>query len=961
MRNRFLHFMGVESGEEPVVSLLLTQSIFLGLFYGAFDISAHSLFLAVFDETIMARAYVISGLAGIVLTSLYSYIQARLRFRNFAVINLFFVAVTTLILWLLLIANPTRPVIFTVFVMMGPLNILAMLGFWGTTGRLFSLRQGKRLFGLVDAGQVVGIIISSYAIPVLLTFGFDTRNIILLSAAAVLGATLIQLYAGRNITFRDTGTVRKGSVKNALLLFRKDSYVLTMGLFIAVSVMTAFFIQYSFMAVTREQYPLEADMARFLGLFTGSMMIFTLFLKTFLFSYLIRTYGLRIILLLSPLLLVLFTGIAAATGAALGFTPGTGGFMLFFLLLALSRLFSKSLKDAVENPSFKIVYQTLDEKVRYDVQSIVDGTVNEIAALTSGLLLSGLGILVTGSLISFSWVLLAITLLWVYLGYRLYTEYRLAIVRSLNQSSHNMQATSTADDAQLSKSEGFFHRKIIVKRNYLGYLNKEYTLNESVYNKEILESLLPVSEAAQEILSSVRTPQPSKLLRMLRDNNQESKRAALLAIGKYRIAEMLPEVCDALGKPGLAPEASAVLDFFGEEASGELIRCLMKNSGNISLSGQLLRIIGKNCYSGSENIISQLLWASSRRIRGLAAEILLREGYKVDEGEKDKIHQLISEVIGVILWHSASAVVLRKHGNLVLLEAMDRDRNWWTAFLFDLMAIAYDKNYIDKIRENLEAGSIESVNFALEMIDIVLDDSIKLKVSYCVDNTSDEEKLRLLHQFYPVFIPGYADLLTEIINRDYNLTGLWAKAIATRSISEYHGVNELEMTIIALLFSPEPILVEEAARVASGWEDGELDPVIRRVPDENREIITGIVGGTLSGAAQLVSKVRFLQSLAPEIDEAILIQLAGSLKVVGKDIMNPKVINDMFMWPAGMNDREERGRFMRADSTVPSDFTADNYYILESDALADIIAVNEDTLANLTELTNNIELRNQYV
>ena len=52
-----------------------------------------------------------------------------------------------------------------------------------------------------------------------------------------------------------------------------------MGIFIALSVVTAFFVQYSFMAVTREQYPAEEDMARFLGIFTGSMMIFTLLIK----------------------------------------------------------------------------------------------------------------------------------------------------------------------------------------------------------------------------------------------------------------------------------------------------------------------------------------------------------------------------------------------------------------------------------------------------------------------------------------------------------------------------------------------------------------------------------------------------------------------------------------------------------------------------------------------------------
>ncbi|MGZ5907866.1 MAG: porin, partial [Reyranella sp.] len=43
---------------------------------------------------------------------------------------------------------------------------------------------------------------------------------------------------------------------------------------------------------------------------------------------------------------------------------------------------------AIESPSFKVIYQTVDEKIRYEVQSGIDGTVNEISARSSGLLLA---------------------------------------------------------------------------------------------------------------------------------------------------------------------------------------------------------------------------------------------------------------------------------------------------------------------------------------------------------------------------------------------------------------------------------------------------------------------------------------------------------------------------------------------------------------------------------------------
>ena len=284
MKDRLFRLLGVEAGEESMVAMLLTQSVFLGIFFGAFDISAHSPFLSVYDEKMMARAYVISGLAGIVLTGTYTWLQAKMHFRTFATTNLIFVTLITFLLWLSLLLFPGKITTFAVFVMLGPLNILAMLGFWGTTGRLFTLRQGKRLFGLVDAGLVIGIIISCYAIPVLLSLKFSSHNILIISTATVLAATVVQILIGRKFTFVVVET-SSSEKKPGLSIFRESPYIRIMGIFIALSVMTAFFVQYSFMAVTRLQYPLEEDMARFLGLFTGSMMIFTLLIKLLVFSY----------------------------------------------------------------------------------------------------------------------------------------------------------------------------------------------------------------------------------------------------------------------------------------------------------------------------------------------------------------------------------------------------------------------------------------------------------------------------------------------------------------------------------------------------------------------------------------------------------------------------------------------------------------------------------------------------
>ena len=59
--------------------------------------------------------------------------------------------------------------------------------------------------------------------------------------------------------------------------------------------------------------------------------------------------------------------------------------MIFFILLALIRFLSKAMDDSIESSSFKLLYQTIDEKLRFGVQSIMDSTVKEAAAFLAGL------------------------------------------------------------------------------------------------------------------------------------------------------------------------------------------------------------------------------------------------------------------------------------------------------------------------------------------------------------------------------------------------------------------------------------------------------------------------------------------------------------------------------------------------------------------------------------------------
>jgi ATP:ADP antiporter, AAA family len=433
MKKDLYLLLNIEEKEKTSVLLFLVQSVFLGIFYGAFDVGAHALFLSVYPASMIPKAYVVSGIVGIVLTTIYARIQSRYKFSVLAFINLLFITIVIVLLRGLFEITEQPWVVFLVFLMMGPLNILAMLGFWGSAGRIFTLRQGKRLFGLVDSGQIFGAIISTFAIPVLITFGFSQKNLLVVSSISVLVAFLIQIIITFKYNLNQVVVSEEKKESHRLPQLLKDKFVFNMAVFVVMSMLAAFFIQYSFLSVTKDNYPDHDNMTEFLGAFTGSLLLFTFLFKTFVYSKLMKTYGLKVSILISAFLLGIFAIAAVIIGTFAGYTSVTAGFIFFFLIISLSRLFSKALKDAVEVPSFKLLYQSLKAEIRHDVQAYVDGTINEIAALSAGLLLAVLGLFEFFKLIHFSYALLVILIIWFFVSRKLYIEYKLALQKSLSE------------------------------------------------------------------------------------------------------------------------------------------------------------------------------------------------------------------------------------------------------------------------------------------------------------------------------------------------------------------------------------------------------------------------------------------------------------------------------------------------------------------------------------------------
>ena len=716
MASGFRKILNIEKEELAIVIVLLFQSIFLGIFAGTFDVSAQSYFLEIFSTDLIPRAFAYSGAVGIVITSIYSFLQSRLRFSVFSIINLLFVAILTLALRLGFEFFDSDHLVFAMFVLMGPLTIISFLGFWGNVSRMFSLRQGKRLFGLIDTGQIMGIIIASYSIPILLSFNFDILNSLYICSGSMIIALLIQIFISSRYNLKSQieetqKTNKKRS--NFFDLFRKK-YTFLMVSFVILSVFAAFFIHYSFLVVTETNYPDPNALASFLGVFMGTVMVFSLIVKTFVYAKLMKTYGLKLALAIAPILLGIFVIGALIVGSIYGFTATSAGFTLFFLLIVSGKLFSKSFKDSVEVPSSKILYQSLDSDIRFDVQSRIDGTVNELAAFSSGILLAGLAMIASFKLIHFSYVLIGILVLWILVAFLLHRSYKVSLQEALikyKQGGAMGKVKTSLNDKYLSESDqtkklenilefapqtwdGFISKNLkfllegskAVQRITLDWINKlnisessELLISQEPESDKISQGILKnliqrfklsknelsfssIKKLAESdvvedrlkaliIIANSKDNQSFSLLSFLvKDKDYGVCISSIRLVGEKNYLDLTPVLIDLLDHTIYYPFAFNALIPVADKILDKLDQAFYKSSSSEKL---MLRIIRLMSLSESEEAIPFLLSKleqTQSKIHFECFKALEKLGYIPDSQYEQRLIEYLYKLVGITAW-----------------------------------------------------------------------------------------------------------------------------------------------------------------------------------------------------------------------------------------------------------------------------------------------------------------------
>lgn len=439
--------IGFRTQEQRQIVLMLATGFFMGSFIATYQVTADSLFLNRLGDQ-LNKAFLIAGALGIITTGLFSFFQNWIRFTTLALSSLFLIFAFSLGAFMLLEFGDPRfhnGYIFALYCMSGPLTAILLLSFWGLFGRLFNFRQSKRIIGWIDTGQLIAAILATLIIiPFTSEIIDNTSSYLLLCSISIFIVSILVFIISSSFTISKNDPEEFGAgvkTETRFVNIIKDPYILLLSLFLLISMTTLMFSQYSFQQLVTEQYPDERELTTFTSFFTGAVYGLSLIMQTFINSRIISNYGLKVSLFILPVVVGIFSLGAVGVGSAFGFDKDVSptGFIYFFLFISLSRLFNWTLRDSLENPVFKLLFIPMDNRVRFNIQSKVEGLVNESARFIAGVLIFLFAFIPSFEIIHISLILVVLVIAYYLVVIKLYNGYRNKIRQKLEDSTGTKQ------------------------------------------------------------------------------------------------------------------------------------------------------------------------------------------------------------------------------------------------------------------------------------------------------------------------------------------------------------------------------------------------------------------------------------------------------------------------------------------------------------------------------------------
>ncbi len=888
MKNRLLQLFNIRSNEAWLVSNLFWLQFFQGVGVAIFNTAAFALFLQEFDVKALPKVYIFSALLLWAAGYVYSKVEHAISIKTLVPLVILFLAGSILFLRIQFAISSAPIFLFLMFSWYFVIYLLSNLEFWGVAALLFDIRQSKRLFGMIGAGDIPAKLIGYSGVLVLVQY-VSSENLLLLSCASMLCA-LIFYYrlrkAGKldihiehqhehheQAATTDLRDIIKGFFGNRMI-----AMVAALS-FIVVTIVTI--VSFSFYAEIKHEAHSDEQLAAFIASFFAGGRILAIFVRLILTGRLTNFLGIKGSLLISPLLILPFL-------LGIIFMPFfSHNHLLIVYAFGLVAIITEVLKTSLQDPVFLTLMQPLSSSMRLKGHTIVKGVMDPFALFFTGFMLYSL-LKLSGFqanlLVLLSYMLLALVVVWVVMIFMVDKEYVRTLLKALNRRYSVGQELNLSDEKTRNvlvdkiksgeRGEAIYilnildrnfsedtaglvvsalqhpaqevrlealkmaERKkvaaalpeienIIANKGYPELLPEAITakcmlLPDELENLDVfLEDKDPrlvkaaiiglmrsgginaVVTAGQKLLLLIDSKIAGEramaaeiigelgvqtffkpLLTLLRDDNEEVVKAAIVASGRVKNARLIPLLVDFfVGKKHekLVVEA---LSASGDVALEPIKHILLSTYLTRRQQSKLILICGRIGSDEATKILDELIWKMPYARSEIFHALHLCE-FKSQPHNRDQHLNLMTQYVQAGIRTLFMLKEIEKQDKArVLADALQLELNEIRDSLLLLFSFTFDKEKMLKAKTAFQQGRKEGIANALEVIEIKVPKEISLRFNHLFETGTVEEKCNSLAVYFKEEL-SYRQVVDEILHDRVYHYHRWTKAAALHSMIFY--------------------------------------------------------------------------------------------------------------------------------------------------------------------------------
>ena len=590
--------------EVKVVSLLVLYSFFQTMALALFFTTASSIFLTEYPISTLPYVYIVASLLLLSLNWIYARLNSRTPEQRLMLAEVLALLAMIVLFRLGLMKVDVVWIAFGLIVWHRVMSAYLLAGFNRLSLLLFDVRQSKRLFGLITSAETpangLGYLLASLLAPVI-----GTANLLWVSAAALFLALIFLALITRKRQENELESINPEPnyvdppQVNVFRKWVKKDFFLALTVSGFLTIIAFFLIEYAFLSRVKEKFSNQTEITFYLGLILGIGQLIAFFIKTFLYSSILRRFGIRLALYLLPLALGAITLFSMLSNQIYQSTFVLAGSWVLIMLV------NETLRSALYNNTFISLLQALQKKGKMAGLHLL-GNVEAVAIGVSGLILLAFTLWQGLNLFHFSILLFVILITWLFSIRHLNRSYVQVLERTLKKRILEGKVLQMEDSETIA------------------LLNSKL---KSAHPGEVLY--------AMEILSRGKTTNKRALLgNLVQHIYPEVRREALKQVQKLKLKSMMPKLRARIEQePDLKirKEVIQIYCFLGED---EVVEDIAPFLDSESVPIQTGALVGLICYGGINGIIiagqrlNDFIYAPSPEKREFAAHVIGEVGIR---------------------------------------------------------------------------------------------------------------------------------------------------------------------------------------------------------------------------------------------------------------------------------------------------------------------------------------------